>query len=234
MQHAEHLAREVLTRFHPYNGQVNFCGFSGGAKVALTAGPFIETVNHIIYTGAIVQTQTGNHKFKLLGIAGNRDMNYTDLVSYYRSSQTTALAHDLIEWNGKHEWPDEKTFANAFQFILTDAFAYTQDIQPKISTADVNKEQEQKQMLISAFQSQDLNWWKQEIKQLNAKKRTDPMYERLLGFISLACYSYSNQSLQQNNLPVAEKILAIYALADPGNKDCETFTAELQKRKAGQ
>jgi hypothetical protein len=37
--------------------------------------------------------------------------------------------------------------------------------------------------------------------------------------------------LQQNNLPAAEKILTIYALADPGNKDCEAFTAELKKRK---
>ena len=233
LKHAEHLTQEVITRLHPFNSQVNFCGFSGGAKVALTEGPWIEEVSHVIYTGAVIQPQKANHAFKLLGIAGNRDMNYTDLVSFYKSSQGTPYAHDLIEWNGKHEWPDEKTFANAFQFVLTGAIAYTSELQPKISNAEINREQTNKQQLLQAFQSQDLNWWKQEIALFNTKKKTDAMYERLLGFVSLACYSYSNQSLQQNNLEAAEKILTIYALADPGNKDCETFMQELRRRTSG-
>lgn len=84
---------------------------------------------------------------------------------------------------------------------------------------------------MQAFQTKDLSWWKNEIAKLNAKKKSELMCERLLGFISLACYSYSNNALQQNNLLQAEHILAIYALADPGNKDCAAFAAELKRRK---
>ena len=59
------------------------------------------------------------------------------------------------------------------------------------------------------------------------------MFERLLGFVSLACYSISNNALQQNNLDVAGKILAIYQIADPGNTDCEKFHAIYNQKKQG-
>ena len=45
------------------------------------------------------------------------------------------------------------------------------------------------------------------------------MNQRLLGFISLAGFSISNNAIQQNNFPTAEKMLAIYKLADPENSD---------------
>jgi len=83
------------------------------------------------------------------------------------------------------------------------------------------------------LQQKDLDWWKKEIANLNSKKKTDPMFERLLGFVSLACYSISNNALQQNNWEIAGKILAIYQLADPGNTDCQKFYAIYNGEKTG-
>lgn len=74
-----------------------------------------------------------------------------------------------------------------------------------------------KQEYINAFQSKDLNWWKPEIQKLQSEK--DPMHQRLLGFLSLAGFSISNNAIQQNNFAVAEKMLAIYKLTDPKNSD---------------
>jgi dienelactone hydrolase len=74
-----------------------------------------------------------------------------------------------------------------------------------------------KQEYINAFQSKDLMWWKPEIEKLSKQK--DPMSQRLMGFLSLAGFSISNNAIQQNNFAVAEKMLAIYKLADPKNSD---------------
>jgi hypothetical protein len=89
--------------------------------------------------------------------------------------------------------------------------------------------------LYQALQKEDLNWWTKEIALLNQKKKDDPMYERLLGFVSLACYSISNNLLQQSSADGLDKILAIYKMADPGNKDCASFYAQYnEKLKSGQ
>ncbi|MEP7128613.1 MAG: hypothetical protein ABI729_07085, partial [Chitinophagales bacterium] len=91
----------------------------------------------------------------------------------------------------------------------------------------VQKEQTLKQEYYKAFQQKDLTWWKQEITRMNsiADPVSKPMYQRLLGFISLACYSISGNAIQQNQWETAKKILAVYRLADPENADQAFFEA---------
>ena len=230
LSNANTMALELTERFHTYNKQLAFCGFSGGAKVALVEGPELPQVNKLIYCGAVLPLNT-KRNLDILGFAGTRDMNYTDLVQFDMGLKNSPHIHYLVEWNGKHEFPSEQVFRDAFTFVKNGQIENYSSKVATIAPQQVNQEQGQKQALLQAFGTQDINWWRKEIASLNAKKKTNPMYERLLGFVSLACYSYSNQLLKQNNLEGAEKILAIYALADPGNKDCEAFTVELNKRK---
>ena len=89
--------------------------------------------------------------------------------------------------------------------------------------ATLQQEQAIKQEYIEDFQTKDIAWWKTEISKLQLQN--DPMHQRLLGFISLACYSISGNAIQQNNFPLAEKMLAIYRLADPKNSDQAFFEA---------
>jgi len=230
-QVADNLVAEVKTRFSINKKSITLCGFSGGAKVALISAAENSSVSSVIYCGAVAQL-TPTHPLLFLGFAGTRDMNYTDVVSFGWDLMSNSAKY-MIEWNGKHEFPDAKTFKDAFVFLTTGSVPDYEKKKATITVKELVEEQNYKIRLQQAFQTQDLYWWKQEIASLNSKKKTSPMYERLLGFVSLACYSYSNQTLQQNNLQAAEKILSIYQLADPGNKDCETFIVELQKRKTG-
>lgn len=228
---ANNLIADAKARFNIDEKRISLCGFSGGAKVALLNACENENVATVIYCGAATELPPTARNFSLLGFAGKRDMNYTDEIVFDQSQNSSPRKHCLIEYNGKHEWADEKTFENAFLFLENKlnsekCFELSAEAQRAIGA-----EQSNKQIYMQAFQAKDLNWWKQEIVSLNKKKKTDLMYERLLGFISLACYSYANNALQQNNLPMAEHILSIYTLADPGNKDCEAFTAELKRRK---
>lgn len=226
---ADNLVNEATSRFKVNQRKITMCGFSGGAKVALAAAAANSSVTSVVYCGAALPVNP-THPLEFVGFAGTRDMNYTDVVAFNNSLKGTQHIHYLVEWNGRHEFPVAEVFNDAFDFLKTGNITNYANKQAGISTQKLDEEQAQKQMLLQAFQTQDINWWKQNIALLNSKKKSDPMYERLLGFVSLACYSYSNQLLQQNNLPAVEKILAIYALADPGNKDCEAFTVELRKR----
>lgn len=229
---ATNLINEAQSRFSVNKSKITLCGFSGGAKVALSCGANNRDVSSVIYCGAAVQFNP-SHTVNLLGFAGKKDMNYTDVVSFEWSLKNAPFKHFLIEWKGKHEFPTADVFKDAFTFLNTGEVENYSNKKVAITQQKVDEEQAIKQKYIDAFQTKDLSWWKAEINSLNLKKKNDLMYERLLGFISLACYSISNNSLEQNNLVVAEKILTIYKLADPTNEACAAFTLELERRKKG-
>ena len=268
------------------------CGFSGGAKVAINTIGDNPDISTLIYAGAVTQMNIA-HPINVLGFAGNQDMNYTDLLQFNESIQASNPNSDLIEFNGKHEWPDAQTFEKTFCWLTFQSYrqdaslkdpalvkAFTQVIQKAITDAlakgdwityyqqchtaytflngladvsvykselesisandlykkalaqkneTLNKEANEKQMLAQAFQTQGGDWWSKVISGYQASK--NPSDKRLLGFISLASYSYSNQTLQQHNLDGAEKVLAIYELADPTNTDQLYFHAMLYAQK---
>ena len=158
-------------------------------------------------------------------------MNYTDLVSFEWSLGKSNFPHYFFEWNGAHEFPKAEIFKNAFELMVHRAEAKIDHLNISITPEKVNAEQQYKEKYMQAFQVQDLNWWKKEVALLNSKKKSDPMYERLLGFISLACYSLTTRSLQQYDLITAEKMIALYKLADPTNKVIPELEAELMKKK---
>jgi predicted esterase len=108
-----------------------------------------------------------------------------------------------------------------------DAIAQTDAYKKALADKNANLQQEanQKQVLMAAFQNQGSDWWTKVTNQYKASK--NPSDKRLLGFISLASYSYANQLLQQRNLEPAKNILTIYEMADATNTDQLYFHAEL-------
>ena len=227
---ARQLCLEAMTRFGVKSGDIALCGQSGGAKVALISGSRNPDVSTVIYCGAAEAIQP-THPLALVGFAGRRDMNYADMVQFNRSWNSTDMTHYLIEWPGPHEWPPVPAFLDAFMFLATGQIERYDQKKPSITEEQLQTEQAQKMKYYQAFQDKPLDWWKKEVAQLNAQEGTDPMYERLLGFISLACYTYTSRAIQKNDLATAERLLAIYEVADPGNSDIDKLRAEVEKRK---
>jgi pimeloyl-ACP methyl ester carboxylesterase len=107
-----------------------------------------------------------------------------------------------------------------------------------------NKEQKQllelerklQQKYAPQFQNQSLAWWTKEASQLQSltKKAGDPgtkqVYQRVLGFLSINCYSYSNSALKQGDLVAAAKFIEIYRLVDPENAEHRYMAAQLAAR----
>jgi tetratricopeptide (TPR) repeat protein len=271
---------DISTRLGFDESNAALCGFSGGSKVAINAIGADAAISRLIYAGAVTQL-SASHPIHILGFAGVRDMNYTDLLAFDESIRSSSPGAALVEFDGKHEWPDAGTFEKAFYWLafdiwrqdpsradttlipafirqsdraisdaqrkndwlaayqecrtaytfldgLTDASGYKTRMEsvaadPLYQKAlaqkrqTLEKEANEKQVLLQAFQSQGGDWWVKVIS--GYQSSTSPSDKRLLGFISLASFSYSNQLLQQHNLDGAERILAIYELSDPANTD---------------
>ena len=229
---ARNLFNEAKSRISIAPGKIALCGFSGGAKVALLSGADNPEVANIIYAGSKTDI-TPTHPLSLLGFAGIRDMNYTDMVLYEQGLKTVPYKHYLVEWQGKHEFPAAATFKDAFIFLNTGTVDNYEKKQYTITPEKLKQEQQKKNQYIAAFKDEDLTWWKKEIATLNAKKNTDIMDDRLLGFLSLACYSIGSSQLAEDKLDFADKILSIYKLADPKNKDCDSLISVLNQKKIG-
>jgi hypothetical protein len=99
------------------------CGFSGGAKVATYIGLNHAEVKGVIANGAGLPdiTQAGNFHFSFTAIAGEGDLNMTDLVAINEELGKTQARHRIIFFDGKHEWAPESTMNIAFAGFQLDA-----------------------------------------------------------------------------------------------------------------
>jgi len=271
---AQTLAEEVKKRFSVDPKQVSLCGFSGGAKVALVAGMNMQGISSIVYCGAGLPAQQISALPPGLGFVGVRDLNYTEVIETDEALQAKKNPHSIVQWNGKHEWPDSVSFQDAFYWIrframenktepmdreLVNEFKKKNskvqqnildewwrlkkmisflngidDVSQYISTEealikkkefaianeklknDMDKERQMKQNYYDAVEQKDISWWKTEIERLRKEKGAmAAMDQRLLGYISLMCYSLSNSVIKLGNAVAAEKILTIYKLSEP-------------------
>jgi hypothetical protein len=84
------------------------------------------------------------------------------------------------------------------------------------------------------FQQGDMNYWTKTINDLNAKANSataeGAMYQRLLAWLSLAFYSFSNQLINANQNNDARYTVELYKLADPTNSEAWYFSALLNAR----
>ncbi|MEY2829576.1 MAG: hypothetical protein RIQ33_1434 [Bacteroidota bacterium] len=222
---ANELIMEAINYYEADESKIVLCGFSGGAKVAIATALSNNAITKVIYCGAILPFQNCTHKLSMLGFAGIKDMNYADIISEGLLRNNSSVNNYCVEWNGTHSWPDSSTFEQAFSFINNDflKLKLIKMDEPKMKM--IESEQILHQQYMVDLQSKNENYWNLEIKKLNSAIDTSGLNTRLLGFISLMCYSISNQLLHQNNVNEAKRFLNIYKLADPKNLDCDYFLA---------
>lgn len=106
------------------------------------------------------------------------------------------------------------------------------------------QEQEQQQLLVTEqnikarymqqFNQGDMNYWTKEIADLRSKAKATSaqgaMYQRLLAYLSLAFYSFSNQLVGNHRDVGAEYYVNLYKLVDPTNSEAWYFSAILHAR----
>ncbi|MEO8150171.1 MAG: hypothetical protein ABI723_21230 [Bacteroidia bacterium] len=99
----------------------------------------------------------------------------------------------------------------------------------------LEREKNVKSNLASALQQNpDEAFWKSTIndlnKQANAKNADGAMYKRVISYLSLASYSFSNRALNTGDNETAAKYISLYKIIDPTNSEAYYFAAMLNAR----
>jgi len=101
----------------PFNvNRMYACGFSGGAKVAGFIAMNDPEIKGVVAGGAGLPdgTPAGNFNFSFTAVAGEGDMNMTELIAVNNALDKTRTKHRIIFFNGKHEWAPEQTMNTVF------------------------------------------------------------------------------------------------------------------------
>ncbi len=108
----------------------------------------------------------------------------------------------------------------------------------KLVEIDAQKEQSLQNYYIDALNKNDIIWWEKEVKKINNlitqnnNNRQGFMYQRVLSYLSMAGYSFSNNILQSGQLDQAQHYISIYAIIDPENTNPQYFQAVLYSMKS--
>ncbi|MBK8845011.1 MAG: hypothetical protein IPO27_00055 [Bacteroidetes bacterium] len=269
-------------------------GFSGGAKVACYAAYNYPLIKGVIANSALLtpkEVKSDLSRTKFIGLAGDADMNYIDVMSGINQLRNQQVPAHLIVYHGKHEWCDVNQFAQVVyglylysfdkdeqasqsDFItgframmdsciaaehddilykvmhLGTAYNFLQQLDTdkryesqlaalyasseyKAAVAqgqqELNIEMEMKNKISSLFQSGNFGQLANEYGQIKklqqSKDKASIMYERVLGYMSLAAYSISKNLLEQK-APQAKEAIDLYKTVDSQNAEAWFFSAK--------
>jgi len=189
------LSEDTRARLNIDDKRVYTGGFSGGAKVASYVALQHHGIKGVLVGGAGLPdgVPAGNLSFTFTIMAGEGDMNLTDLVAMNNELNKTRTRHRIIIFDGKHEWAPANTMNLAFaglQFDAMrdgtiprdDAFIHTYIAKSKARLNDYNKAGQ----LRAAYQECSLssllldgltdgtNWFKQQLTALTG----NPQYRQ--------------------------------------------------------
>jgi len=117
------LSTDTRSRLKIDSRRVYTIGFSGGAKVASYIAIQHPGIAGVIAGGAGLPdgVSAGDFSFSFTSIAGQGDMNLTELVGISEALDKTRTRHRLILFDGKHEWAPVNTMGLAFAGLQFDA-----------------------------------------------------------------------------------------------------------------
>ena len=227
--------KDVLGRFRLDKGRIYSAGFSGGARVAVLAAMLGNFgIRGVIGCAAGFPDvhNPANMDFTWVGVVGDRDFNFLELVNLNRNLKTSGYRSHLLVFDGKHEWPPEETFDSALNILFGSTTAEYYD-DPALRPLE-KKEIGQRQFLAGALASKDLSWWNAEIAKLQKGTKNSGteaerlMNARLLSFMSMVSFMYANSAIEQRQKEQASKLLIVYQKVDPENPDVYFLKAEYE------
>lgn len=98
-------------------------GFSGGAKVAGYVALHHPEIKGVLAMGAGLPdgTPAGNYTFSFTAMAGEGDMNMTELVAINAAFNNTTTRHRIMLYPAKHEWAPPSIMHQALTALQFDA-----------------------------------------------------------------------------------------------------------------
>ena len=119
------LYEDTRKRLKINDRRIYTAGFSGGAKVASYIAIQHAQIKGVIANGAGLPdgVSAGDFPFGFTAIAGDGDMNMTELAGLTAELDKTRTRHRILFFTGKHEWAPVATMRTAFAGLDLDAMA---------------------------------------------------------------------------------------------------------------
>ncbi|MBS1661189.1 MAG: hypothetical protein JST68_09075 [Bacteroidetes bacterium] len=162
--------------------RVYTCGFSGGAKVAsFVAIQYPASIKGVIAGGAALPdgVQADNFPFSYTLLAGEGDMNLTDLIATQSELDKTRTRHRIIFFDGKHEWAPANRMELAFVGLKTDQVSKSD--YSAMGRLQVEEEYKNNRLIRAAQECQfwiavlsESRWFKEKLNNLNG----NPKYQQ--------------------------------------------------------
>lgn len=123
---SEKVAMEFMTdtrmRLSIDNSRLYTCGFSGGAMVASMVAINEGGIAGVITCGGSMPTdQRLKQPFCYISFVGEKDFHYVSVKQLDKLLDSTSLSHQLVVFNGKHQWPPISIIEQGFQWLDADA-----------------------------------------------------------------------------------------------------------------
>lgn len=119
---------DAATRFNINPKRVYHSGFSGGARASCDLALMTGKAAGVIAFGAAFSRSrppSGLVPFSFVGVIGNSDMNYQELLQLDRRLDELKLPHKIIEFDGGHRWPSyQEPFTQALAWIELEAYRH--------------------------------------------------------------------------------------------------------------
>ena len=125
------LMEDTRSRINIDPKRIYTSGFSGGSRVASSVAIMDGGVAGVIgcAAGFPQMQQAFQNKFDYFGLVGDYDFNLTDMEQLDDGLAQNGFAHQLMTFNGKHEWPPVSDFQTGMLWIQ--AYAIKENLQPK-------------------------------------------------------------------------------------------------------
>ena len=154
---------------------------------------------------------------------------YSDKIKKAQQSNKTIEVYNLVRKtiNFFDGLTDLKEYYTIYNSLKANAEI---DKNLKAEEASWQKEEELKAFYGEAFQSKNIDWWKQETASMNkviknGKTADVLMNKRTLDYLSLVAYMQTTSALKQQNLPASKMFCQIYLIIDPTNNEAHYLNA---------
>ncbi|WP_343672932.1 hypothetical protein [Chitinophaga sp.] len=217
------LEKDTRARLHIDTSHVYALGFSGGAKVAGYVALNHPGIKAVIVNGAGLPdgTPPADFPFTYTTLAGEGDLNLTDLLGYHMALNKTNTKHHLIPYNGKHEWAPATAMDIAFAGIKADEGAAPPDFMARSRTR-----------MEMDVQSNQFLKAETECRLLLSYMPNDNFFKNQLDII-LSNPAYKTQSQEQMAVLVKEQNTKAAYNANLGTQDTAYWPKTIRSLNAG-
>jgi hypothetical protein len=117
------LTGDILNRYPVNKDRMYAAGFSGGGRYAQILSQININIKAIISMGAgftLNPSQPLRNNVPMLFIVGDEDFNYLEIMNSKEPLKLLGLRYYILEFHGKHEWPDHEIMDEALLWFEFD------------------------------------------------------------------------------------------------------------------